>query len=475
MSTKEYDAIIIGSGPNGLAAAITLAQAGQRVLVLEAKDTLGGSQQRNDAALPDFKHDVCSAIHPLGIASPFLSKLPLSQYGLDWIHPPIAVAHPLDDGQTGIISGSLDESAVSLGPDKRNYIKMMTPLVTSYQEILADILGPLPFPPRHPASLTRFGLLAIRSVNGLVAKRFQGDAARALFAGLGGHSFLPLEKATTASIALVLGMLAHKVGWPMAKGGSQTIPNAMSAYLRSLGGEVVTNEEVKTLDGLPESQLQLLDVTPRQVMQICGDLFPARYRRQLQAFRYGPGVCKVDYALSEPIPWKSSVCNQAGTVHLGGTLEEISVSEAAVWRGEHPDRPFVLLAQQSLFDEDRAPAGKHTAWAYCHVPHGSIVDMSERITDQIERFAPGFRDLILAKHVRTAAEMQTYNPNFIGGDINGGVQDWRQLFTRPVPRRIPYSTPVRGLYICSSSTPPGGGVHGMCGYHAAIAGLNSLT
>ena len=472
MST--YDAIIIGSGPNGLAAAITLAQNGQKVLVLEAKDTIGGGTRTAEITLPGFQHDICSAIHPLGVASPFFRNLPLTDYGLEWIHPPVALAHPLDDGRAAILTRSLDESAASMGQDGRAYQRLMAPLVDSWQEILGDILGPLPVPPRHPFSLMRFGLQAMRSARGLADKHFKSEAARGLFAGLAGHGMLPLEEPTTASIALVLGMLAHTVGWPIPKGGSQAISNAMAAYLNSLGGEIITGQEVTSLDDLPESKAVLMDVTPRQIVQICGESLPSRYRQRLEKYRYGPGVCKADYALSGAIPWKSADCGRAGTVHLGGTLEEISVSESSVWRGEHPEKPLVLLAQQSLFDETRAPDGQHTAWAYCHVPNGSRSDVSEHITAQIERFAPGFRDLILAKHVHTASQMQAYNPNYVGGDINGGVQDWRQLFTRPVARWSPYTTPVKGLYICSSSTPPGGGVHGMCGYHAARSVLKEI-
>jgi phytoene dehydrogenase-like protein len=469
-----YDAVIVGSGPNGLAAAITLARAGLKVLVLEAKETIGGGTRTAEITLPGFRHDICSAVHPLGIGSAFFRSLPLADFGLEWIQPPAALAHPLDDGRAALLSCSLEESAASLGVDRRAYARLFTPLVDSWQAILDDVLGPLPIPPKHPFTLARFGLLALRSAQGLAESRFRDEPARALFAGLAGHGMLPLDEFTTASIALVLGLLAHAVGWPIPKGGSQNISNAMAAYFESLGGEIVTDRAVTSPADIPASRAVLLDITPRQVVQIYGDQLPPRYRKQLQGYRYGPGVCKVDYALSGPIPWKVEACAQAGTVHLGGGLKEISAGEKAVWRGEHPEKPLVLLAQQSLFDPSRAPGEQHTTWAYCHVPHGSDRDVSERITNQIERFAPGFRDLILVKHVYTAGEMQSYNPNYIGGDINGGVQDWRQLYTRPVASWSPYTTPVKSLYICSSSTPPGGGVHGMCGYHAARKVLKDL-
>lgn len=469
----EYDALIIGSGPNGLAAAITLAQEGGKVLVLEAKDTIGGGTRTAEITLPGFLHDVCSAIHPFGIASPFFRRLPLEKFGVEWIFPPTALAHPLDDKRVAILTGSIEQSAESLGSDARAYQRLMIPLVGAWEKILDDILGPFPIPPRHPISFARFGFSAVRSVRRLVQELFKDQLAKALIAGLAGHGMLPLEEVTTSAVALVLGMLAHAVGWPIARGGSQAVSGAMAGYLKSLGGDLITGQEATTLEDLPPTRTILLDVTPRQILQICGDRLPAKYRRQLNSYRYGPGVCKVDYALSEPIPWTAAVCRTAGTVHLGGTLEEISASERAVWRGEHAEKPLVLLAQPSLFDDSRAPKGQHTAWAYCHVPHGSNRDVSDRLTDQIERFAPGFRDLILEKHVYTAWGMQDYNPNYVGGDINSGIQDWRQLFTRPAARWSPYTTPLKDVYICSSSTPPGGGVHGMCGYHAARAVLKS--
>jgi len=467
----DYDAVIVGSGPNGLAAAITLARCGQKVIVLEANKNIGGGTRTTEVTLPGFHHDICSAVHPLGVASPFYRDLPLADFGLEWIQPPLSVAHPLDDGRTPFLSLSLEESSASLGVDCQTYLSWMTPLVESWTAIMEDILGPLPLPPKHPFKLARFGISAIQSARRLAKRRFGDEPAQALIAGLAGHGMLPLEKLTTASIALVLGMLAHAVGWPIAKGGSQAISHSMGAYLQSLGGEIITGYEVASLEDLPESRLVFLDVTPRQVVQICRSRLSTRYIQRLEKYRYGPGVCKVDYALGGSIPWKSKICSQAGTVHLGGTFEEISAAENAVWLGEHPEKPFVLLAQQSLFDASRAPGLLHTAWAYCHVPHDSNQDVSERITSQIERFAPGFRELILSKNVYTAVEIQAYNPNYVGGDINGGVQDWRQLYSRPVPSLTPYRMPLRGFYICSSSTPPGGGVHGMCGYHAARIGL----
>lgn len=465
--SQIYDAIIVGSGPNGLSAAITLAQTGRKVLVLEAKDSIGGGTRTAEITLPGFHHDICSAVHPLGAASPFFSDLPLTGYGLEWVTPPVALAHPLENGKAVILTTSLEESAASLGSDGPAYKRLMSPFVDNWQKILEDILGPMPIPPKNPYHLAHFGVQALRPARGLAERIFQNNSTRVLFAGLAGHGMLPIEKITTASFALVLGILAHTVGWPFPRGGSQSISDALAAYLYSLGGEIVTGQRVNSLSDIPKSRMILFDLTPRQIIDICGDHLPSRYRNQLAAYRYGPGVCKVDYALSGPIPWTAKDCRRAGTIHLGGSMEEISMSENRVWSGEHPEKPFVLLAQQSLFDDLRSPAGKHTAWAYCHVPHGSTRDVSEQITAQVERFAPGFRDLILAKHVFTASEMQDYNSNYIGGDINGGVQDWRQLFTRPVPRWSPYSMPVKGMYICSSSTPPGGGVHGMCGYHAA--------
>jgi phytoene dehydrogenase-like protein len=469
-----YDAVVVGAGPNGLAAAIAIAQAGRSVIVLEAKEMVGGGTRSAELTLPGFIHDVCSAVHPLAVGSPFFRTLPLDRFGLKWIYPTASLAHPLDDGTAVIVQRSIEVTSETLGVDAEAYRRMMKPLAADWPNLAYEFLGPLRFP-RHPITIARFGSRALFPAATLARLAFRGERARAMFAGLACHSIMPLEHITTAAFGLMLNITTHAVGWPIPKGGSQSIANALAAYLKSLGGEIVTGCEVECLDQLPPHRAVLLDVTPRQLDQIAGDRLPPGYRRKLQGYRYGPGVFKMDFALDGPIPWTAQACAQAATVHLGGTLEEIATAERAVWRGEHPERPFVLLAQQSLFDAARAPDGKHTVWAYCHVPNGSTVDMSERISAQIERFAPGFRDRILAQVTRTSPEMESYNPNYIGGDINGGVQDWRQLFTRPVARINPYTTPTKGIYLCSSSTPPGGGVHGMCGYFAAKALLQTSS
>lgn len=473
MRKNAYDAVIIGSGPNGLAAAITLAQAGLSVVVLEAKETIGGGMRSAELTLPGFTHDICSAIHPLGIASPFFQSLRLEQHGLEWIQPPSPSAHPFEDGTAVLLEKSLEETAYRLGHDSDAYIKIMHPLIDRWPVLVEDILGTMRWP-KHPIALARLGWIGLRSAASFAKARFQTPQAQALLAGLSAHAVLPLEKPLTAGFGLILGLLAHTVGWPIAKGGSQSIANAMASLFRSYGGEIAVNTEVKNLDELPKARAILCDITPRQLLQIAGDRLPSSFQRTLRRYRYGPGVFKVDWALNSPIPWKARECFQAATVHLGGTLEEIAFSERTVWQNQHPERPYVLLAQQSLFDASRAPEGKHTAWAYCHVPSGSTFDMTERIESQIERVAPGFKDCIIARNVKTAAAMQKYNSNYIGGDIIGGVQDVIQQFARPSWRWVPYSTPIKDLYLCSSSTPPGGGVHGMCGYHAAKAALGQI-
>ena len=466
-----YDAVVVGSGPNGLAAAITVARAGHSVLVLEAMDTIGGGTRSAELTLPGFCHDICSAVHPLGISSPFFRELPLAENGLTWIEPLTSLAHPLDDGTAVLLERSIHATSEGLGPDEAAYRKLMAPLVADWDKLVSDVLGPLPVPPRHPFALARFGTRGLRSARGFAESVFEGQRARALFAGMAAHSMLPLERAPTAAFGLLLGIAGHAVGWPVASGGSQQIADALGRYLRSLGGEIITGWRVESVDELPVARTVLCNVTPHQLLTIAGQRLSTRYRRKLRDYRYGPGVFKADFALDGPIPWKAETCTRAATVHVGGTLGEIAAAERGVWLGEHPEQPFVLLAQQSIFDPTRAPEGKHTAWAYCHVPHGSKLDMTERIEAQIERFAPGFRDRILARSTKSAMGMEDYNPNYVGGDINCGVQDLNQHFTRPTLRLIPYSTPVKGLYLCSSSTPPGGGVHGMCGYYAARAAL----
>jgi len=466
----SYDAVVVGSGPNGLAAGITLAQAGWRVLLLEAKETVGGGMRTAELTLPGFRHDICSAIHPLGLGSPFFQNLPLTDYGLRWLQPDLPLAQPLDDGTAVTLHQCLEETAVHLGKDGASYRRLFAPLVADWDKIAAEFLGPLRLP-RHPLAMVRFGLRALWPTTTLANALFRTTQARALFAGLAAHAMMPLEWPLTAAFGLMLGTLAHRVGWPLPQGGSQAIANALAAFFTSLGGEIATGHEVQSLADLPPARALLLDVTPRQLLAIAGEALPPGYRRQLQKYRYGPGVFKIDWALSEPIPWTAAACRQAGTVHLGPTLTEITLSERLVWQGKTAERPYILLTQQSLFDNTRAPAGQHTGWAYCHVPHGSTQDMTAVIEAQIERFAPGFQDTVLARHTMTTHDLQKYNPNYIGGDINGGVQNWRQLFTRPVPRLDPYTTPLPNVFLCSSATPPGGGVHGMCGYHAAQSAL----
>jgi len=464
------DAIVVGAGPNGLAAAIELARAGMSVRVLEAADTVGGGARSAELTLPGFVHDVCSAIHPLGVASPLFRTLPLAEHGLEWIEPPAPLAHPFDDGTAAVLERSLDASVRGVGEDESRWRRLFAPLTRGAEPLLEDVLAPLHVP-AHPVQLTRFGIPAALPATALARLAFRGEKARGLFAGLAAHSMLPLGRPPSAAFGLMLGLLAHSVGWPFPRGGSQMLSDALASYLRTLGGEIETGRRVESLAELGGTRPVLLDVTPRGLLGLAGDRLPTRYRRGLERYRYGPGVFKLDWALDGPIPWRAEACARAATVHLGATLEEIEASEATPGRGEIAERPFVLLAQQSLFDPTRAPEGRQTAWAYCHVPNGSTVDMTGRIEAQVERFAPGFRERILARSALGPAEIERYNENYVGGDINGGAATLTQLFTRPVARVSPYTTPLPGVFLCSSSTPPGGGVHGMCGSHAARAAL----
>ena len=472
-STSSFDAVVVGSGPNGLAAAIALQQAGLQVLILEAKATIGGGMRTAQLTLPGFLHDVCSAVHPMGAGSPFLSSLPLQDFGLKYIHTPVLAAHPFDDGTAAALYQSLAETADRLGADRKIYRDLLEPMIAAWPRIDTHILGPMLKLPETPFALAAFGLKSLQSAK-RIASRFHARDAKGLWAGIAAHSMVPLESLTSAAIAFVLTIAGHRGGWPLPAGGSQSIANAMASYFQSLGGIIQTDFNVKSLAQLPETKAILFDISPRQLLEICGERLSSLYRWQLQRHRYGMGVFKIDWALSEPVPFVASAARNAGTVHLGGTFEEVAHSERTVWKGGHPETPFVLFAQQSKFDSSRAPMGQHTGWAYCHVPNGSTNDMTEAITRQVERFAPGFRDTILATHTLTTTQMEQYNANYIGGDINGGVINISQLFNRPALRFSPYRTSAKGIYICSASTPPGGGVHGMCGYHAAKQVLSDL-
>jgi phytoene dehydrogenase-like protein len=473
VKNNSYDAIVVGAGPNGLAAAIRLQQNGLQVLLVEGKETVGGGMRTKESTLPGYHHDICSAIHPLAIASPFFETLPLQKFGLEYIHPEILAAHPFDDGSASALYNNLSQTASGLGDDEEAYLSLMQPLSKNWSTLLPDFLGPLKFP-KGPLALASFGLKAFQSAEGLGYRTFNTQKAKGLWAGMAAHGMMPLNKITTAAIAMVLLGSAHQKGWPVVKEGSQGIANALSSYFVSLGGEIQIDYYVTDLKQLPPCKSIVLDVTPKQLLQIAGDQLSPLYKWQLGRYRYGMGVYKMDWALEGPIPFIAEEARKAGTVHLGSTLEEIALSERETWQGKHTAKPYVLVAQQSLFDPSRAPQGKHTAWAYCHVPHGSKLDMSGVIESQIERYAPGFKKLILAKSTLNTAQMEQYNPNYIGGDINGGVLDIRQLFTRPVLRLSPYRTSARGIYLCSSSTPPGGGVHGMCGYYAAETVLGDI-
>lgn len=473
MAERSYDAIVVGAGPNGLSAAIELARAGKSVLVLEAQRTPGGGARTGEITLPGFRHDTGSAVHPLAAASPFFKTLPLAEHGLEWIDPPAALAHPFDDGTAALLVRSTAATGETLGGDAARYRRLMDPLVADWERLVRDALAPLHVP-RHPLALARFGVLAVQPAALLARWAFRGERARALFAGIAAHAMMPLTWAPTAAFGLLLGAAGHTSGWPVPRGGAGSITAALGSYLRTLGGVVRTETPVTSLDELPPARAVLLNVTPRQVLRLAGRRLPAGYRKQLERYRYGPGVFKMDWALAGPIPWTARECARAATVHLGATMAECAAAERLPWEGRHPARPFVLLVQPSLFDPARAPAGHHTAWAYCHVPRGSTEDMTARLEAQIERFAPGFRDLVLARHVSPPAALERENANLVGGDISGGVSDLRQLFFRPAIRLDPYTTPVKGLFVCSSSTPPGPGVHGLCGYYAARAALRHV-
>lgn len=467
------DVVIVGSGPNGLAAAVGLAQAGASVKVLEFRDQIGGGTRTAELTLPGFAHDVCSAVHPMGVLSPYFRTLPLADHGLRWIRPPVSVAHPLDDQPAVLLHRSLTETTAQLGADGPAYRALLEPFLANPHGVIAGAMAPLGIP-RHPLLMLRFALAGLRSAAS-VANRFNEIRARALLAGCAAHSILPLDRPLTGGVGLMFLLTGHVEEWPVAAGGSQAIAGALASLLSSLGGHIETGAMVRSLADLPAARLYLFDTSPAQLASIAGDVLPASYVRRLERFRYGPGIFKLDWALDAPIPWRDPRCLQASTVHLGGTLEEIAAAEAAVWRGEHPERPYVLLCQQSQFDPSRAPIGKHTGWAYCHVPAGSDLDLTEIVERQIERFAPGFKSTILARHATRTADLERYNPNCVGGAITGGVADLAQQFARPVARFNPYTTPNARVLICSSSTPPGGGVHGMCGYYAAQTALRRLT
>lgn len=465
-------ACVIGAGPNGLAAAIVLAQAGLQVDVLEAESTPGGAARTLELTLPGYWHDFGSAVYPLGAGSPFFLSLPLTNHGLEWIHPPAALAHPLDDGTAVMLERDLDETKTFLGSDGPPWDKLMRPFVERWSELAPEILRPVSFVPRHPWLMARFGMVALRSARS-VARRFRSQRTRALFAGLAAHSFLSLDEPLSAAFAILMAATAHAVGWPIPRGGAQSLTNALCGFLSTFGSKLSTSTPVRSLANvLPKYDLLLCDLTPRQLIEVGGPRLSETYKRRLGMYRYGAGVFKVDYALQAPVPWKAPDCLRAATVHLGGSFEEIAASEKAVRNGQHVDRPFVLLAQPSLFDSSRAPAGKHTAWAYCHVPNGSRVNMLDKIEGQIERFAPGFRECVLARHVFSPADLESMDANLVGGDIGGGTMDIGQFLFRPTWRH--YVTSARDIYICSASTPPGAGVHGMCGYHAAKTALSRL-
>jgi phytoene dehydrogenase-like protein len=472
-SSVDYDVVVVGSGPNGLSAAIALQKAGLRILLIEGASTIGGNLSSAELTLPGFIHDIGSAIHPMAAGSPFFAGLPLAEFGLEYIFPEYAAAHPFDDGTVAVLESSLHITASGLGIDRDAYTKLFSRMVNDWPLIDSDVLGPFRIP-HHPLALAKFGMKALLSAETLVHNYFKGGKARALFAGMAAHGMLPFSKIASAAAGLVLMILGHRKGWPVIKGGSQQLAQALYAYYVSIGGQIQTGFHIEKLKDLPGARAIVLDISPKQALQIAGHSFSSSYRNQLMKYRYGMGVYKIDWALDAPIPFTAGSCMRAGTIHLGNSYVEIAGNEELTADGKHPEKPFVLLAQQSLFDPTRAPAGKHTAWAYCHVPNGSVINMRTAIEKQVERFAPGFRERILAAHTMDTREMETFNPNNVGGSINGGVQDIRQLFTRPALRFSPYRTSAKGIYLCSASTPPGGGVHGMCGFQAAKRVLKDI-
>ncbi|HWH33049.1 MAG TPA: NAD(P)/FAD-dependent oxidoreductase [Egibacteraceae bacterium] len=474
-SRPRYDAVVVGAGPNGLSAAVTLAMAGRGVLVVEGADRIGGGARTAEVTLPGFAHDLCSAIHPLAVATPFLPRLPLDRHGLEWVHPEVLVAHPLDDGRAGVLRRSLEDTADGLGDaDGRAWRRLFRAPLHAWDDVAGQLVAPLSLP-RHPLALAGTALQALLPARGVMRGMFTGEEAQALFTGAAAHAFMRLDAPFSAAFGLVLIAAGHAHGWPLARGGSQAIADALASYLVELGGEIVTGWQVRSVEELPPAEQYLLDVTPRQLLGVAGHRFPPRYQRQLQRYAYGPGAFKVDYALSGPVPWRNADARRAGTVHVAGTMEELAAAEHAVVQGRVPERPFVLVAQQSLFDGTRAPAGTHTLWAYCHVPHGCTEDMTERMERQIDRFAPGWRDLVLARATRGPADLEAYNPNFVGGDIAGGNHGVHKLLAGPTLRLRPHTTPDPTIFLCSSSTPPGPGVHGLCGWHAARAALLAQT
>jgi phytoene dehydrogenase-like protein len=467
------DAVVVGSGPNGLAAAIAIARAGRSVTVYEANGEIGGGSRSRALTRPGFVHDLCSAFHPMAAGSPFFRQLSLAQHGLQWIHPDAPLVHPLDDGTAAVLERTLDRTAKGLGADGGAWLDLFAPSVTRWEELLDEVLVPLTHMPRHPIVLARFGLEAMRSARHVV-RRFRNEPARALFAGIAAHSFLPLEDPFSAAAGMLLAIAGQTVGWPIARGGSGAIADALASRLRELGGVIVTNKRVQQMSDVPSARAYLFDTSPAGLELIAGDRLSTGYRHALRRYRRGPGIFKLDYAIDGPIPWRANECLRGGTVHLGGTFDEIGASEREIWSGNAPERPFVLLGQQSLFDDTRAPAGKHTVWAYCHVPNGSTEDMSDRIESQIERFAPGFRERVLERRAMTPADVERENANNLGGDIANGAHTLPQLFMRPRWAIDPYATSARDIYLCSAATPPGGGVHGMCGYHAARSALRRV-